>query len=98
MLSLDFFRKQGSIGGKLGGRISSDNMTPEQRRARALKAVAARKWHPVKSDEEKATEAAQPKNKRGRPRQNANSAPTFSSHVSGEKRTGSSPQSTRKKS
>ncbi len=43
---LDFFRKQGAKGGKLGGsaggKKAAESLTPEQRRARALKAVAAR--------------------------------------------------------
>jgi hypothetical protein len=44
---LDFFRKQGSKGGKIGGKRSLETMTPEARAARAKKAsdaaVAARK-------------------------------------------------------
>jgi hypothetical protein len=43
---LDFFKKQGAKGGKLGGSAggtkAAANMTPEQRSARAQKAVAAR--------------------------------------------------------
>ncbi len=43
---LEFFRKQGSIGGRLGGSIggkkAAEAMTPEERSERARKAVAAR--------------------------------------------------------
>jgi len=39
---LEFFRKQGAKGGKIGGKRSLDTMTPEQRSERARKAVAAR--------------------------------------------------------
>jgi hypothetical protein len=43
---LDFFRKQGSKGGKLGGsaggKKAAQAMTPEQRSERARRAVAAR--------------------------------------------------------
>src|SRR5262249_39824267 len=38
---LDYFRKQGARGGKIGGKRSLETMTPEQRRARAKKASAA---------------------------------------------------------
>jgi hypothetical protein len=44
---LEFFRKQGARGGKIGGKRSLETMTPEERSARAKKAsavaVAARK-------------------------------------------------------
>jgi hypothetical protein len=44
---LDFFRKQGARGGKIGGKRSLETMTREERAARAKKAsdaaVAARK-------------------------------------------------------
>jgi hypothetical protein len=44
---LEFFRKQGSKGGKIGGKRSLETMTPAQRTARAKKAgeaaAAARK-------------------------------------------------------
>ena len=39
---LEFFRKQGAKGGKIGGKRSLETMTPEQRSERALKAVGAR--------------------------------------------------------
>lgn len=39
---LEFFRKQGSRGGKIGGKRSLETMTPEQRTERAKLAVAAR--------------------------------------------------------
>ena len=39
---LEFFRKQGAKGGKIGGKRSLETMTPEQRSDRARKAVAAR--------------------------------------------------------
>jgi hypothetical protein len=38
---LEFFRKQGSIGGKIGGKRSLETMTRAQRRARAIKASKA---------------------------------------------------------
>jgi uncharacterized protein YdaU (DUF1376 family) len=37
---LEFFRKQGSRGGKIGGKRSLETMTPEERTARAKKAAA----------------------------------------------------------
>jgi hypothetical protein len=43
---VEFFRKQGAKGGKIGGKRSLKTMTPEERAARAKKgsaAVAARK-------------------------------------------------------
>ena len=44
---LEFFRKQGAKGGKIGGKRSLETMTPEERTARAKKAsdaaVAVRK-------------------------------------------------------
>lgn len=39
---LEFFRKQGAKGGKIGGKRSLETMTPEERSERARKAVAAR--------------------------------------------------------
>jgi hypothetical protein len=43
--ALDYFRKQGAKGGKLGGasggRRAAANMTPAQRKARAIKASRA---------------------------------------------------------
>jgi hypothetical protein len=39
---LEFFKKQGAKGGKIGGKRSLETMTPEQRSQRARKAVAAR--------------------------------------------------------
>jgi len=44
---LDFFRKQGAKGGKMGGAIRAERMTPEQRSESARKAVQAR-WARVK--------------------------------------------------
>jgi hypothetical protein len=38
---LEFFRKQGAKGGKVGGKRSLETMTPEERTARAKKASAA---------------------------------------------------------
>jgi uncharacterized protein YdaU (DUF1376 family) len=35
---LEFFRKQGAKGGKIGGKRSLETMTPEERSARAKKA------------------------------------------------------------
>jgi hypothetical protein len=44
---LEYFRKQGAKGGKIGGKRSLETMTPEERAARAKKAsdaaVVARK-------------------------------------------------------
>jgi hypothetical protein len=39
---LEFFRKQGARGGKIGGKRSLETMTPAQRSERARRAVAAR--------------------------------------------------------
>lgn len=39
---LEYFRKQGAKGGKIGGKRSLETMTPEARSERARKAVAAR--------------------------------------------------------
>jgi hypothetical protein len=39
---LEFFRKQGAKGGKIGGKRSLETMTPEQRSERSRKAVAVR--------------------------------------------------------
>jgi hypothetical protein len=39
---LEFFRRQGSKGGKIGGKRSLETMTPAQRTERAKLAVAAR--------------------------------------------------------
>lgn len=38
---LEFFRKEGAKGGKIGGKRSLETMTPEERTARAKKASAA---------------------------------------------------------
>jgi hypothetical protein len=38
---LEFFRKQGAKGGKIGGKRSLETMTPEERTARAKKASLA---------------------------------------------------------
>ena len=38
---LEFFRRQGSKGGKIGGKKAAASMTPEQRSLRARKAPAA---------------------------------------------------------
>jgi uncharacterized protein YdaU (DUF1376 family) len=37
---LDFFKKQGAKGGRIGGKRSLETMTPEERTARAKKAAA----------------------------------------------------------
>jgi hypothetical protein len=39
--ALEFFRKQGARGGKIGGKRSLETMTPAERSARALKASRA---------------------------------------------------------
>ena len=38
---LDYFRKQGAKGGRIGGKRSLETMTPEERSARAKKASDA---------------------------------------------------------
>ena len=38
---LDYFRKQGAKGGRIGGKRSLETMTPDERTARAKKASAA---------------------------------------------------------
>jgi uncharacterized protein YdaU (DUF1376 family) len=38
---LEFFRRQGAKGGKIGGKRALETMTPEERTARAKKASAA---------------------------------------------------------
>ena len=38
---LDFFRKQGAKGGKIGGKRSLETMTPKERSVRAKKASEA---------------------------------------------------------
>ena len=64
---IKIFRAHGAAGGRLGGMKSSENMTAEQRTARAKKAVAARKASPVLSDEER-VRRAQATRPVGRPR------------------------------
>jgi hypothetical protein len=44
---LDFFRKHGAKGGKIGGTARAANMTPQQRSEASRKAVQAR-WRGVK--------------------------------------------------
>ena len=39
---VEYFRQQGSRGGKIGGKKSLTTMTPEERKARAQKAATAR--------------------------------------------------------
>jgi hypothetical protein len=45
---LEFFKKQGAKGGKIGGTVRAANMTQEQRSEASRKAVLAR-WAKVKS-------------------------------------------------
>jgi hypothetical protein len=40
--ALEFFRKEGQKGGKIGGKKRMGNLTADQRKALALKAVTAR--------------------------------------------------------
>jgi hypothetical protein len=40
--ALEFFKKQGAKGGRLGGSKAWENLTAEERSARAKRAVAAR--------------------------------------------------------
>lgn len=51
---LEFFRKQGAKGGRIGGKRSLETMTPGERAARAKKAsaaaVAARKAKKMRSN------------------------------------------------
>jgi len=53
---LEYFRKQGAKGGRIGGKRSLETMTPEKRSERARNAAAAReakrgttgkKWHHI---------------------------------------------------
>jgi len=60
---LEFFRQQGAKGGKLGGSKSWENLTPEERSARAKNAVAARE---AKRAAAKAAVAKKPLAKRKR--------------------------------
>lgn len=46
--ALDYFRKQGSKGGKIGGKKRMASMTAEERTALAKKAVAAREANRLK--------------------------------------------------
>ena len=46
---LAFFKKQGKIGGKIGGPIRAERMTAEQRSEAARKAVLMR-WEKQKKD------------------------------------------------
>jgi hypothetical protein len=43
-----YFAQQGSRGGKIGGKLRAEKLTPERRREIAQKAVAAR-WAKLKS-------------------------------------------------
>ncbi len=45
--ALEFFRKEGAKGGKVGGKKAAANMTTEQRKKRARKAAEAR-WKAYK--------------------------------------------------
>ncbi len=74
--TLDFFQKQGAIGGKVGGVKCWEGVSAAERSERAKKAVAARKWHPVKpkEDEEPPAPAPAPKKRKPAPRKNKNSA------------------------
>lgn len=47
---LEYFRKQGAKGGKLGGAIRAERMSAEQRSESARKAVLAR-WEKAKTSE-----------------------------------------------
>ena len=46
---LEFFRKQGAKGGKIGGTLRAERMTPEERSEAARKAVLVR-WAKSKAD------------------------------------------------
>jgi len=56
--ALEFFRKQGARGGKIGGKRALETMTDQERTARAKKAVAARE---AKKAEKGAAKGARPK-------------------------------------
>ena len=45
----EYFKRQGSKGGKLGGQARMEKLTPEERKAIAAKAAAAR-WAKKKED------------------------------------------------
>ena len=75
----DYFIEAGKRGGLKGGHLGAAHMTPEQLSERGRKAVAARKWHPQLTDEEKARRAAEAaaKSKPIRPKANRRQAQTF---------------------
>jgi hypothetical protein len=58
--TLEWFKKQGRKGGKLGGPVSHQKMTPEERSEYGRRLVALRKWHPVKPKDEPAAADPEP--------------------------------------
>lgn len=54
--ALDYFRAQGARGGKIGGKRAAANMTPAQRKARAVKASKAAAIARTKKKHAKTTE------------------------------------------
>jgi len=46
---LEFFRKQGAKGGKIGGTLRAERMTPQERSEAARKAVLVR-WAKTKTE------------------------------------------------
>lgn len=50
---LDYFRRHGARGGKIGGKRAAANMTPAQRKARATKASKAAALARTKKTHEK---------------------------------------------
>jgi hypothetical protein len=47
---LEYFRKEGAKGGRIGGKRSLETMTPEERSARAKKAGVTR-WRKTKGEQ-----------------------------------------------
>jgi hypothetical protein len=57
--ALEFFRKQGSKGGKIGSKVRNERLSPERRSEIAKKAVAAREAK--RAAKRKATGTGRPK-------------------------------------
>ena len=74
--ALEFFRAQGAIGGKIGGKVAAERMTPEHKlqRARIASAAAAAARSAKKAERERgmlpevSPEPANPLTPRARPK------------------------------